>query len=90
MISRGNRSFETYFINGRYIKSRLIQKALEDAYRPFLMQHKYPFCVLHLTIEPELLDVNVHPTKMELRFREQEEIYRFLVEKITESLRERN
>ena len=75
VISRGNRTYENYFINGRYIKSNLINKAIEDGYHSYMMQHKYPFVVLHLTIEPEFLDVNVHPSKMELRFRNQEEIY---------------
>lgn len=76
VIARSNRNFENYFINGRYVKSSLVAKAIEEAYRPFLMQHKYPFVLLHLKIEPEYLDVNVHPTKMELRFREEEEIYK--------------
>ena len=67
-VSRGNRSFENYYINGRYIKSNIISKAIEEAYSGFLMQHKYPFCAFHITIEPEQLDVNVHPSKMELRF----------------------
>ena len=75
VISRGNRSYENYFINGRYIKSGLISKAIEDGFHSYMMQHKYPFTVLHLKIEPEFLDVNVHPSKMELRFRNQEEIY---------------
>ena len=76
VIARGNRNFENYFINGRYIKSNVIGRAIEEAYRPFMMQHKYPFTMLKLTIEPEFLDVNVHPTKMELRFRNGEAIFR--------------
>ena len=75
VIARGNRNYENYFINGRYIKSTVICRAIEEAYKPFMMQHKYPFTLLHFTIEPELLDVNVHPTKMELRFRDGEMIY---------------
>ncbi len=75
LISRGNRTYENYFINGRYIKSNLINKAIEDGYHSYMMQHKYPFVVLNLEIEPEFLDVNVHPSKMELRFRNPEEIY---------------
>lgn len=78
LISRGNRSYENYFINGRYIKSALITKAIENAYAGFVMQHKYPFVALHLTIEPSWLDVNVHPTKMELRFRNEETVYETL------------
>ena len=74
VIARGNRNYENYFINGRYIRSSIISKAIEEAYKPFMMQHKYPFTMLHFTIEPELLDVNVHPTKMELRFQKQQEV----------------
>lgn len=85
-ISRGNRNFETYFINGRYIKSQLISKAIEDAYKSFLMQHQYPFTVLYISIHSELLDVNVHPTKMELRFTKQQEIYEKLTEVIKQKL----
>ena len=70
VIARSNRNFENYFINGRYIRSGIICKAIEEAYKPFMMQHKYPFTMLHFSIEPEFLDVNVHPTKMELRFRD--------------------
>lgn len=79
-ISRGNRSYEIYFINGRYIKSNVIAKAIEDAYKPFLMQHQYPMTVLYFTIDSSLLDINVHPTKMEIRFANQQEIYTELTE----------
>lgn len=89
VIARGNRNFENYFINGRYIKSSLIYKAIEDAYKPYMMQHKYPFTVLHFTIEPSLLDVNVHPTKMELRFRESEKIYQIIQGAISQALGQR-
>lgn len=78
IISRGNRNFESFFINGRYIKSTLLSKALEEAYKGFLMQRQYPFCVLYLTMDTDLLDINVHPTKMELRFSRNEEIYQGL------------
>ncbi|MEG1144815.1 MAG: DNA mismatch repair endonuclease MutL [Clostridium sp.] len=78
LIARGNRNFENYFINGRYIKSSLINKAIEDAYKPFMMQHKYPFTMLYFTIDPTFLDVNVHPAKMELRFRDGEMIYKMV------------
>ena len=66
IISRGNRNYENYFINGRYIKSALIAKSIEEAYKGFMMQHQYPFCVLYFEMNSELLDVNVHPTKMEI------------------------
>ena len=82
VISRGNRNYENYFINGRYIKSGLISRAIEDAYKPYMMQHKYPFTALHVSIDSSLLDVNVHPTKMELRFTNQEQIYPFITKLI--------
>ncbi|MCI5623729.1 MULTISPECIES: DNA mismatch repair endonuclease MutL [Anaerostipes] len=85
-ISRGNRNYESYFINGRYIKSSLIYKAVEEAYKTFTMTHKYPFVCLDIKVRSELLDVNVHPTKMEMRFRNGSEIYDLLVEKIRECL----
>lgn len=86
MVSRGNRNYENFFINGRYIKSALLSKATEEAYKGFMMQHQYPFCVLYITIDTELLDVNVHPTKMELRFSNNEEIYRKLYQIVREAL----
>lgn len=88
-VSRGNRNFENYFINGRYIKNNIISKAIEDAYKDFTMQHKYPFTVLHLTITGDLLDVNVHPSKMEVRFSNQQEIYNFVYEALQKSLHRR-
>ena len=89
VISRGNRTFEYYFINGRYIHSRLIAKAIEDAYKPFMMQHRYPFVVLHLTIPAAYLDVNVHPTKMELRFRKEEALYQVFYQTIRSGLEQK-
>ncbi len=90
VIARGNRNYENYFINGRFIKSSIISRAIEEAYRPFMMQHKYPFTMLHFTIEPELLDVNVHPTKMELRFRDGEMIYHMVYQAVANALAIRN
>ena len=89
VVSRGNRSYENYFINGRYIRSNLIAKGIEEGYRTFLMQHKYPFTALHFSIDGSLLDVNVHPTKMELRFSNQEELYRFVRDTVRQALMER-
>ena len=86
IISRGNRNFENYFVNGRYIRSKIISKAIEDAYQPFMMKHKYPFTVLHFEIDAELLDVNVHPTKMELRFAENEKLYQEVYTTISDAL----
>ena len=74
IITRGNRNYENYFINGRYVKSNILSRAIEEAYKSFLMQHQYPFTVLYFTFFSEL-DVNVHPTKMELRFDNNNEIY---------------
>lgn len=74
VITRGNRNYENYFINGRYVKSNILSRAIEEAYKGFLMQHQYPFTVLYFTFFSEL-DVNVHPTKMELRFDNNNEIY---------------
>ena len=85
-VSRGNRNYENYFINGRYIKSALLAKAIEEAYKGFMMQHQYPFCVLYFEINSELIDVNVHPTKMELRFTQNETIYKLLYEIIRNTL----
>lgn len=89
IISKGNRTFENYFINGRYIKSNIISKAIEAGYKFILMQHKYPFTVLNFTINPEYLDVNVHPSKMELRFRKGEHIYPWIEECINDALIEK-
>lgn len=86
VISRGNRNFENYFVNGRYIKSKIISKAIEDAYQSFMMKHKYPFTVLHFEIDTELLDINVHPTKMELRFAENEKLYQDVYQTVLNTL----
>lgn len=87
IISRGNRTFENYYINGRFVKSRLIAAAIEQAYKPFMMQYRYPFTVLHIKIKPELIDVNVHPAKMEVRFQQENEIYELLAGAIENTLR---
>lgn len=86
VIARGNRNFENYFINGRYIKSGLISKAIEDGYKSYMMQHKYPFTMLHFTVEPEYIDVNVHPSKMELRFKDGEMMYRMVCQAVSGAL----
>lgn len=89
VIARGNRNYENYYVNGRYVKSRLIAKAIEDGYGNTMMQHKYPFTLLYLEMNGENVDVNVHPTKMELRFSRQEEIYEFLRTAIYDALHQR-
>lgn len=81
-ISRGNRSFEHYFVNGRYIKSPIITKAIEEAYKTFVMIHKFPFVAIYLTVDSKLLDVNVHPRKMEMRYSRGDELYKFIFEEI--------
>lgn len=89
IISRGNRNYMNYFINGRYIKSSTIHKAIEDAYQPYTMQHRYPFTVLHFTVAPELVDINVHPQKMEIRFSDAQGIYQSVYHAISEALKHR-
>lgn len=86
VVSRGNRGYENYFINGRYIRSNVIARGIEEGYRTFMMQHKYPFTALHFTIDSTLLDVNVHPTKMELRFSNQEQLYRLVRDSVRRGL----
>ena len=86
VIARGNRNFENYYVNGRYVKSKIIARAIEDAYKPFMMQHKYPFTTLFIEVEPEEVDINVHPTKMEVRFVNQDGIYHTIYQAISEAL----
>ena len=76
VITRGNRNYENFFVNGRYIKSPLLSKAVEEGYKNFLMQHQYPFVDLYFSFGANQLDVNVHPTKMELRIDNNQEVYR--------------
>ena len=88
VITRGNRNFENFFVNGRYVKSPMISKSLEDAYKDFTMQHKFPFAVLHFHVDGETIDVNVHPTKMELRFQRQQDVYNTVFEGVHRRLLE--
>lgn len=85
-ISRGNRNYENYFINGRYVKSKIIAKGIEDGYKTFMMQHRYPFVCLDIKIDGSLLDVNVHPTKMELRFSNQNLVYDTIQQVVKDAL----
>lgn len=85
-VCRGNRNYENYYINGRYIRNSIVSKAVEEGFAPFIMQHKYPFTAFHITIEPELLDVNVHPSKMELRFANSPYIYDCVRNAVMEAL----
>lgn len=86
VISRGNRNLENYFINGRYIKSSVINKAIEEAYKPFMMVHKYPFTLLNINIDSGQIDVNVHPTKMEIRFMNSSEVYAYIYHTVKDAL----
>ena len=86
-ISRSSRAFETFFINGRMLRSKELSAGLEEGYRTDLMQHRFPFAVLHLTIPPEQVDVNVHPSKMEVRFTDRRAVYRFLDSSVHNALR---
>lgn len=89
IISRGNRNFENYYINNRYIKNNMVCKAIEDAYKDFTMQHKFPFVVLHIGINGEKVDVNVHPSKLEIRFSNQQEVYNAIYEAVEAGLHEK-
>ncbi len=84
--ARANKNHELFFVNGRYIRSKLISLAVEEAYRPFLMLHKFPFVVLYLDIPSELLDVNVHPSKTEIRFMEESTVRTVVQKAVTEAL----
>lgn len=88
VITRGNRNFENYFVNGRYVKNAMLSKAIEDAYKDFLMQHKFPFVVIHFQVDGEKIDVNVHPTKMEMRFQRQQDVYNIVYEGVHRTLLE--
>lgn len=90
VIARGNRTQENYFINGRYIKCAIINRAIEDAYKSYMMGHKYPFTAIHITVPPEFIDVNVHPSKMELRFSNNEAIYHAIYQVIRDTLSGKN
>lgn len=88
-ISRGNRTFENYYINGRYVKNRIITKAIEDGYKGLVMQHKFPFVSLRIEMDGNDLDVNVHPTKREVRFARETEVYTAIYETVRKVLTHR-
>lgn len=89
-ISRGNRNYENYFINGRFVRNPIMYKAIEEAFKPYIMLHRYPFTALMLTIDSELIDVNVHPAKLEVRFKNGEELYGFLYKSLKNTLEGRD
>ena len=86
-INRSNRNFEIFFVNGRYIKDKVMSKALEEGFKQYLMMHKFPFAVLHLRMDPALVDVNVHPAKLEVRFSDQIGLSEFIRSNVEETLR---
>ena len=88
-ISRGNRTFENYYINGRYVKNRIITKAIEDGYKGLVMQHKFPFVSLRIEMDGNDLDVNVHPAKREVRFARETEVYTAIYETVRKVLTHR-
>lgn len=89
VINRANRSYEIFYINGRYVRSTLISKAVEEGYREYLMQHKFPFCILHFQIDTEKIDVNVHPSKMEVRIADAPDFYETVRAAVEEALKGR-
>lgn len=84
--NRPNRNYENYFINRRYIQSKMLSSSIEEAYREYLMQHKFPFCVLHMDINPAEIDVNVHPAKLEVRFHNNQAVYEMLRFAVSQTL----
>ncbi|WP_026670668.1 DNA mismatch repair endonuclease MutL [Butyrivibrio sp. AE3006] len=85
-LNRSNRNFEIYFVNGRYVKDKIVSKALEEGYKEYLMQHKFPFCVVHISMNTADVDVNVHPSKMEIRFANQAAVYEFIRRNVARTL----
>lgn len=88
-INRGNRGLENYFINTRYIKSGIINRAIEEGYKTFTMQHQFPFTVLYFELKPEKCDVNVHPTKMEFKYANERELFEVITRTVREALNHR-
>lgn len=85
-VSKGNRSFEHYFINGRSIRSNIMNRAIEEGYKSFVMIHKFPFTALHLTLDSNKLDVNVHPQKMEFKYADNEQLFHFVKDTVRQAL----
>lgn len=88
-LARSNRSFELVFVNGRYVKDRVISGAIEEAYKGYQMKGTFPFAIINLKIEPELIDVNVHPAKSEIRFFDNEKVYNWVLNVISECIKQR-
>lgn len=90
ILNRANRAYETFFVNGRYIKSPLLSSAVEEGYKTFLMHHKYPFVVLNMAVDPTRIDVNVHPTKMDIRINDPAKFLAFVKDTVAEALTGKN
>lgn len=88
-VSRGNRGLENYFINNRYIKSNIVNRAIEEGYKTFVMQHKFPFSVLYITLSTDKCDVNVHPTKIEFKYDNEKELFEVVTKCVRNGLLER-
>ncbi len=87
-LVRSNRNYEIYFLNGRFIRSSVFSKAIEEGYKEYLMQHKFPLCVLHMNVEDKSqVDVNVHPTKMEVRFSDGPAVYNLIMQAVQNTLK---
>ena len=89
-LTRGNKEYENYFINGRFIKNKVITRAIEAAYKSFLMQHRFPFTCLLISVDSSLVDVNVHPAKLEVRFSDTESLYRLIFHEVDNALRKKD
>ena len=90
VIAKGNRSFENYFVNHRFVRDKIIQRAIEEAFRPFMMQHRYPLTVLYIDLPASLFDVNVHPQKMEIRFRNETLVFEAVLSAVRAGLEHRD
>ena len=88
-LSKANRSAENLFINGRYIRNSVVSSAAEEAYKTRLMIGQFPVYVLSMDIEPSMVDVNVHPAKLEVRFRDDSAVYDFIYESITDAFKDK-
>ncbi len=85
-IARGNRGLETYFINRRFIRSNVVNRAIEEGYKTFVMQHKFPFTVLYIDLPTDKCDINVHPTKMEFKYDNEKQLFETITHTIRDAL----
>ena len=85
-MARSNHSWQSFYINSRFVKSKTMQFAMEDAYKSFVKSEKFPGCVLFLTIDAEKVDVNVHPAKLEVRFDDERSVYNAVYQAVRNTL----